>query len=337
MASWLDYTYKNQFVFFLLLLPVALFVIWFLVRGKQSAQVLKISSFKNFAGPSELAAFRFIMPLLRVLAISFFLLALARPQDKNDESYKEISSEGIDIVLAFDISESMLAMDFKPNRLEAARELATEFIHKRKSDRMGLVVFSGEAFTQCPLTTDKNVLIDQFNLAGPGMVEPGTAIGMGLATAVNRLRDSEAKSKVIVLLTDGVNNAGNINPATAADIAKEFGIRVYTIGVGKQGQARFPVQDMFGNVSYQLMPVEIDEPLLKEISAKTGGEYFRAVNNESLQGIYERIDQLEKSKINVVEFRRDPPEKFHIFALIAICLLLAEVVLKALLFKSPFW
>ncbi len=286
---------------------------------------------------SPLAFWRISLPALRLGVFIFIVWALSRPQDKNDEAFKEISSEGIDIVLAFDVSTSMLAMDFTPNRLEAAREVATNFIDKRKNDRMGLVIFEGEAFTQCPLTTDKNVLKSQFKLAEPGMMNQGTAIGMGLATAVNRLRNSEAKSKVIVLLTDGVNNQGNIDPSTAADIAAEFGIRIYTIGVGTKGKAKYPVPDLFGNITYQYLPVEIDEELLTDIAKKTGGEYFRAVNRKSLEGIYDNIDKLEKSKINVIEFKKDPPERFHVFVVIALCLLLLEQVLKFTLFKSPLW
>jgi Ca-activated chloride channel homolog len=337
MFEWFNYSYKHLGFFFCLVIPVALIVIWLVMQGGRNEKTLKISSFKNFVSGSQLASWRVILPVLRIVAIAFIVVALARPQDKNDEAFKEISSEGIDIMLAFDVSSSMLAMDFSPNRLEAAREVATDFIDKRKNDRMGLVIFEGEAFTQCPLTTDKNVLKSQFKLAEPGLMNQGTAIGMGLATAVNRLRNSEAKSKVIVLLTDGVNNQGNIDPATAADIAKEFGIRVYTIGVGTRGKAKYPVPDFFGNITYQYLPVEIDETLLTEIAKKTGGEYFRATDKKSLQVICDKIDKLERSKINVIEFRKDPPERFHIFALIALSLILFELLLKYTLFKSPLW
>lgn len=319
------------------LVAVILFVLWLILQKRNNGDVLKISSFSNFVDVSPLAQFRFIMPLLRALAIGFVVVALARPQDKNDESYQEIFSEGIDIVLAFDVSASMLAMDFTPNRLEAAREVAVNFIDRRPNDRMGLVIFEGEAFTQCPLTTDKDVLKSQFALAEPGLMAQGTAIGTGLATAVNRLRESEAKSKVIILLTDGVNNQGNIDPATAADIAKTYGIRVYTIGVGTRGKAKYPVPDLFGNMTYQYMPVEIDEPLMKEIAEKTGGEYFRATDKKSLEKIYDDIDKLERSKVNVVEFKRDPPEKFHVFVFIALALISVEFILRKTLFKSPYW
>ncbi|HLP11527.1 MAG TPA: VWA domain-containing protein [Flavobacteriales bacterium] len=337
MAEWFSWSYKNEGMFFLGIIPLVLFVVWISVQKKSLDKTLKISSFKNFAYQSPVVPWRFMLPLLRGVAILFLILALARPQDAKDDSYREIYSEGIDIMLAFDVSTSMLAMDFAPNRLEAARDVAIDFINKRKNDRIGLVIFEGEAFTQCPLTTDKNVLKSQFKLAEPGMMAQGTAIGMGLAVSVNRLRESTAKSKVIVLLTDGVNNQGNIDPVTAADIAKEFGIRVYTIGVGKKGKAKYPVPDIFGNITYQYLPVEIDEKLLQEIADKTGGEYYRATDKTSLQSIYNKIDQLEKSKMNVIEYREDPPERFHVFAIIALALFGLELILKNTLFKSPLW
>lgn len=335
MSNWFYYSYVDKGWFFLLLIPAVLFFLWIWFDKKQGYTTLKISSFKNFVAPSSLANFRFLLPLLRALAISFVIVAVCRPQDRNDESYKQYSSEGIDIVIAFDISSSMLAMDFSPNRLEAARDVAIKFINKRKDDRIGLVVFEGEAFTQCPLTTDKAVLKSQFNLAEPGMMAQGTAIGMGLATAVNRLRESTAKSKVVILLTDGVNNQGNIDPSTAADIAQQFGVRVYTIGVGKKGNAKYPVPDIFGNITYQFMPVEIDEDLLTEIAQKTGGEYFRATDQNTLNEIYNRIDNMEKSKVNVMEFKRDAPEKFHSFAFVALALICLELILRFTVFRSP--
>lgn len=337
MSEWFTYSYANENLFFLVILPVALIIAWIVMHQNKVTQSLKISTFRNFMNVSPLAQFMLLMPLLRVLAIGFIVVGLARPQDKDDESYQQYFSEGIDIVLAFDVSASMLAMDFSPNRLEAAREVAIDFIDHRPNDRIGLVIFEGEAFTQCPLTTDKAVLKSQFERAEPGLMAQGTAIGTGLATAVNRLRESQAKSKVIILLTDGVNNQGNIDPSTAADIAVAYGVRVYTIGVGTRGKAKFPVPDMFGNTTYQYMPVEIDEPLLKEIAAKTGGEYYRATDRKSLESIYKNIDKLERSKVNVIEFKKDPPEKFHVFVFIALALLTLEFILKKTLFKSPFW
>jgi Ca-activated chloride channel homolog len=255
---------------------------------------------------------------------------IARPQAT--DKFQDITTEGIDIVLTLDISGSMLARDFKPDRLEASKNVATEFISGRPYDRLGLVVFSGESFTQCPLTTDHAVLINLLREIQSGMIEDGTAIGMGLATAVNRIKDSEAKSKVIILLTDGVNNRGEIAPATAAGIAKTYGIRVYTIGVGTQGVAPYPVQTPFG-LQYQNMPVEIDEAILREIAQTTGGKYFRATDNDKLVQVYAEIDKLEKSKIDVRQFNRKE-EKFLLPALIAFVLLLLEIIVKKTILRD---
>jgi len=251
---------------------------------------------------------------------------------QSSTSWQNVITEGIDIVIAIDISGSMLAEDFKPNRLEASKEVADEFISKRPNDRIGLVVFSGESFTQCPLTTDHAILRNLFKDIKSGMIEDGTAIGMGLATGVNRLETSEAKSKVIILLTDGVNNSGLISPATAAEIAKSFGIRVYTIGVGTQGTAPYPFQTPYG-IKYQQIQVKIDEVMLKEISDLTGGQYFRAVNKSSLEDIYEEIDKLEKSKIEVTEFKKKT-ERFLPFAIFAGILVLLELLFRNTLFRS---
>jgi Ca-activated chloride channel family protein len=226
----------------------------------------------------------------------------------------------------------MLARDFRPDRLEASKDVATEFISGRPYDRIGLVVFSGESFTQCPLTTDHAVLINLLREIQSGMIEDGTAIGMGLANAVNRIKDSEAMSKVIILLTDGVNNRGEIAPATAAGIAKTFGIRVYTIGVGTEGMAPYPVQTPFG-IQYQNMPVEIDEAILREIAQTTGGRYFRATDNDKLVQVYNEIDKLEKSKIDVRQFTRKE-EKFPTPAIIAFCLLMIEMLLRVIVLKK---
>jgi Ca-activated chloride channel family protein len=255
---------------------------------------------------------------------------LARPQ-KTDK-FQDVSTEGIDIVLAQDISGSMLARDFKPDRLEAAKNIATEFISGRPYDRIGLVVFSGESFTQCPITTDHAVLINLLREIQSGMIEDGTAIGMGLATAVNRIKDSQSKSKVIILLTDGVNNKGEIAPATAADIAKTFGIRVYTIGVGTQGTAPYPVQTPYG-IQYQNMPVEIDEGILQQISQTTGGKYFRATDNDKLTQVYKEIDKLEKSKIDVKQYSRKE-ERYLLPALFAFCMLVLEIIARNTIFKN---
>ena len=255
---------------------------------------------------------------------------MARPQSVN--RWKDVSSEGIDVMLVLDISSSMLAQDLKPNRLEASKDVAIEFISGRETDRMGLVVYSGESFTQCPLTTDHAVLINLFKDIHSGMIEDGTAIGMGLANAVSRLKDSKTKSKVIILLTDGVNNRGAIAPLTAADIARTFGIRVYTIGVGTRGMAPAPVQTPFGTRIQQVM-VEIDEEVLQQIAANTDGRYFRATDNEKLREIYKEIDALEKSKIDVKEYSKRE-EEYLGFGLAAILLLLTEILLRYLFFRN---
>ena len=261
---------------------------------------------------------------LKVLAIVFLVTALARPQSSN--SWQTYTSEGIEIMLALDISGSMLARDFSPDRLEAAKDVATKFILERPQDKIGLVVFAGESFTQCPLTTDQAVLVNLMRDVHSGMIEDGTAIGLGLANAVNRLKDSPGKSKVVILLTDGVNNRGMIAPVTAAELAKTYGIRVYTIGVGTYGEAPYPVQTPFG-VQLQNVTVEIDESVLKQIAATTGGQYFRATDNDKLKQIYQEIDQLEKSKIEVKHFSKKQ-EQYFWFALIGMLLLIAEGILR---------
>jgi Ca-activated chloride channel family protein len=273
---------------------------------------------------------RHVLFAFRIIAVALLIIVLARPQAT--DRFQNTSTEGIDIVLALDISGSMLARDFKPDRLEASKNVATEFISGRPYDRIGLVVFSGESFTQCPLTTDHAVLVNLLREIQSGMIEDGTAIGNGLATAVNRIKDSEAKSKVIILLTDGVNNRGEIAPATAAGIAKTFGIRVYTIGVGTQGMAPYPVQTPFG-MQFRDMQVEIDENILKEIAANTGGKYYRATDNNKLMQVYSEIDKLEKSKIDVRQFSRKE-EKYLVPAIIALILLALEMIARNTIFKS---
>jgi Ca-activated chloride channel family protein len=266
----------------------------------------------------------------RTAAVGLLIIVLARPQASNN--YQDISTEGIDIVLTLDISGSMLARDFRPDRLEASKNVATEFISGRPYDRIGLVVFSGESFTQCPITTDHAVLINLMREIKSGMIEDGTAIGEGLATAVNRIKDSKAKSKVIILLTDGVNNRGIIAPMTAAEIAKTYGIRVYTIGVGTQGVAPYPVQTPFG-IQYQDMEVEIDEAILQQIAQMTDGRYFRATDNEKLIQVYSEIDKMEKSRIDVRQFKVKE-ERFLLPAIIAFCLVILEMIVKNTLFKN---
>ena len=274
---------------------------------------------------------RKLLPLLRVLSILFFIIALARPQSSNIN--ETINNEGIDIVLSMDISGSMLAQDFKPNRIEAAKKVASEFVMNRPTDRIGLVIFAGESFTQCPLTTDQNVLLEQIKHIKSGLLEDGTAIGMGLATAVERLRNSKAKSKIIILMTDGVNNTGLIDPITALEIAKAYKIRVYTIGIGTKGTAPYPVQDQFGNTSLQQMPVQIDEALMQKISNETAGKYFRATDNNSLEKIYKEIDRLEKTKIEINSYKRYA-ELFFPYLMIGLFFLFLEQILKYLYVKT---
>lgn len=259
-------------------------------------------------------------------------MALARPQASN--SWRTENTEGIDIMMALDLSGTMLAEDLKPNRIEAAKTVATEFILSRPNDNIGLVVFAGESFTQCPLTNDHAVLINLFNAVNFGLIEDGTAIGLGLANAVNRIKDSKAKSKVIILLTDGSNNRGDIAPITAAEIAKTFGIRVYAIGVGSHGMVNMPVQTPMG-IQYQLMQSEFDEKSLQEIATMTGGKYFRATDNSKLRRIYQEIDQLEKTKISVREYSKKK-EQFFLFSLLAFVFLISEVLLRnTILRKIP--
>lgn len=295
---------------------------------------MQFSSLRAFKGIRHTGKIwmRHLLFVLQVLAIFFLVVALARPQSSNN--WQTYTSEGIDIVLALDISGSMLARDFTPDRLEAAKEVATKFILERPQDKIGLVIFAGESFTQCPLTTDQAVLVNLMREVQSGMIEDGTAIGLGLANAVNRLKDSPAKSKVVILLTDGVNNRGAIAPLTAAELAKAYGIRVYTIGVGTYGEAPYPVQTPFG-VELRNVPVEIDEEVLQQIAHLTDGKYFRATDNNKLKQIYQEIDQLEKSKIEVKHFSKKE-EQYFIFGLVGLFLLITQALLRyTLLRKIP--
>jgi Ca-activated chloride channel family protein len=257
-------------------------------------------------------------------------VALARPQSSN--TTENIDSEGIDIVVAMDVSGSMIAEDFKPNRIEAAKSVALKFVDQRPGDRIGLVIFSGESFTMCPITIDHNVLKEQISQIKNGMITDGTSIGMGLATAVDRLRHSVAKSKVIILMTDGVNNTGLIDPLTALEIAKAFKIKVYTIGVGTNGQAVVPVRTPLG-IQKQMQPVEIDEPLLRKIAAETNGRYYRATGNKALDDVYKEIDKLEKTKVDITSYKHYA-ELFFPLALIAVVCLALEMLLRYTIFKS---
>lgn len=324
-------TYEHpQYLYLLLIIPVI--IAFYILKQQKANASLRIPGVNQFrdAGMTFRHYLRHILFAMRAIAIALLIIVLARPQAT--DRFQNTTTEGIDIVLALDISGSMLARDFKPDRLEASKNVATEFISGRPYDRIGLVVFSGESFTQCPLTTDHAVLINLLREIQSGMIEDGTAIGMGLATAVNRIKDSEAKSKVIILLTDGVNNRGEIAPATAADIAKTYNIRVYTIGVGTQGMAPYPVQTPFG-MQYRDMPVEIDEEILKSIATLTGGKYYRATDNDKLLQVYGEIDKLEKSIIDVRQFSRKE-EKFLIPAIIAFILLAFEIIIRNTVFKN---
>jgi Ca-activated chloride channel homolog len=324
-------TFAEPIYLYLLAVIPAIIAFYVLKQHKSNASLRMpgLSPFKG-TGLTFRHYLRHIIFSFRVAAITLFIIVLARPQSTN--KFQDISTEGIDIVLTLDISGSMLARDFKPDRLEASKNVATEFISGRPYDRIGLVVFSGESFTQCPLTTDHAVLINLLRDIESGMIEDGTAIGKGLATAVNRIKDSEAKSKVIILLADGVNNRGDIAPATAADIAKTFGIRVYTVGVGTMGMAPYPVQTPFG-LQYQNMPVEIDEAILMEIAKVTGGKYFRATDNDKLVQVYSEIDKLEKSKIDVRQFSRKD-EKYMLIALLAFIFISLEILVRHTIFRN---
>ncbi|HLN52998.1 MAG TPA: VWA domain-containing protein [Lentimicrobium sp.] len=322
--------FANPEAFWLLLLiPAA--IAWYWFRGSKSYPTFQISDLsifpkrrrrlKEFLLYSTWAA--------RIFAFALLIIAIARPQSTT--SRQDVNVEGIDIIMALDISTSMLAEDFRPNRLEAAKEVAQDFIKGRLNDRIGLVVFAGESFTQCPLTTDHGVLLTLIDEIKSGMIEDGTAIGDGLGTAVNRLKESQAISKVIILLTDGENNRGFIDPLSAAEIAKVYGLRVYTIGVGTIGTAPHPIETPFG-IQYQQVPVRIDEPLLRQIADMTDGKYFRATNKKKLQDIYSEIDKLEKSKIDVTEFRKKK-EEFHPFAFGALTLLLIDILITLIVLR----
>ena len=318
--------------FFWLLLLIPITVAWYIWRQRRLYGNMSVSAIKGFSLPAKtlLPRFRHTGIVLRSLALIALIFALARPQ--SSLSWQNSTTEGIDIIIASDISGSMLAEDFKPNRLEAGKAIAIDFIKNRPDDRIGLVIFSGESFTQCPLTIDHDVLINLYQDIKYGMIEDGTAIGEGLATAVNRIKDSKAKSKVIILLTDGSNNMGSIPPLTAAEIAKQFGVRVYTVGIGTHGMAPMPFQTPQG-VVYQNMMVDIDEGTLTKIANTTGGKYFRATNNAKLKTIYETIDKLEKAKIDVTQYHKKT-ELFLPFVLIALFFLLLEFILKNTLFRG---
>ncbi len=307
-------------LYFLLLLPLIFYIYW--RRKDKTSPTITFSSLQMFGEvPKSLREKLAHLPaVLRILALAFLMVAFARPQTFS--SGENIYTEGIDIAMVLDISGSMLAEDFKPNRLDAAKKVIDDFIKGRTTDKIGLVIFSGESFTQCPLTIDYSVLRNLLKDIHSGMIQDGTAIGNAIANGVNRLKDSKAKSKVMILLTDGVNNAGEIDPVTSAQIAQQFGIRIYTVGVGTMGEAPYPFQTPFGK-RYQMVPVEIDEALLKQISNITGGKYFRATNNRKLVEIYEEIDRLEKTRVEVTSYRH-AKELYFNWAFAGFLLLLFE-------------
>lgn len=323
--------FKNPEFFYLFLLFVPL-IAWYIWRHKKAGASIQFSSDMGFARipKSWKYYFRHSVFVLQIASISALIVAMARPQSSN--SWSNVTTEGIDIVIALDISTSMLAMDFQPNRLEAAKDVAIQFVSGRPNDKIGLVVFAGESFTQCPLTTDHATVVNLFKNVESGMLEDGTAIGNGLATAVSRLKESSAISKVIILLTDGENNRGEIAPVTAAELAKTFGIRVYTVGVGTIGTAPYPLQTPFG-VQVRDVEVKIDEATLQKIAAATDGKYFRATNNNKLAEIYQEIDKLEKSKIDVKEFSKRE-EEFMKYALFGALLLILALFLKITVFRN---
>ncbi len=318
--------------FLLLLIIVPILIVWYIFKRNASTTSIgysDISKMENIT-PSIRQRMMHIPFILRTLLVCLLVFILAKPQKSFDRNDYKV--EGIDILMALDISGSMLAEDFKPNRLEASKEVAMQFIDGRPNDRIGLIIFSSEAFMQCPLTIDHKVLKSFFSKVKNGMIVDGTAIGDGLGLSIAHIKKSTAVSKVIILLTDGINNTGSLDPQTAAEIAKKFGIRVYTIGIGTLGKAPMPFPTSFG-VQYQNVDVQIDETLLKQVAEKTGGQYFRATNKEKLEQIYNQIDKLEKSKIDVTKYNNRHDEYF-IFVLIAVGLLLLEIFLRYTIFKK---
>lgn len=317
----------------LLAVPVLLLALYLYRELKDSLPHMRVSTVTPWkaGGPTVLGMVRHLPEALRLAALSLIIIAIARP--RSSSQMERVDTEGIDIVLAIDVSTSMLARDFTPDRLSAAKDISIEFISQRPTDRMGIVVFAGESYTQCPLTTDRATLINLMKEVQTDLIEDGTAIGNGLATAVARMKDSDAKSRVVILLTDGVNNSGEVNPEMAAEIAKTYGIRVYTIGVGRQGEAPYPVMTPWGP-DVQMMQVQIDEALLKQIAVETGGQYFRADDNTKLSEIYSEINRMEKTRTTVDSF---PVYKdlFTNYAVAALLCLLLEVLIRALLRRLP--
>lgn len=324
--------FKNPLSFLLLLVLIP-YIVWYVMRFKQSLPSLKVPDTTKYVKvPKTFRLYLMHLPfLLRIVLISLVVCIMARPQSKH--SWSDTDVEGIDIMLSVDVSTSMLAQDFKPNRVEALKEIAQRFIERRPNDNIGLTIFAGEAYTQCPLTTDHAVLMNLYNsadcnMAARGIIDDGTAIGDGIMNSILRLKESQAKSKVIILLTDGVNNSGNISPQTAAEIAKKYGIRIYTIGIGRNGMAPYPLPT--GGTA--MLPVEIDEQTMTKISTETGGQYFRAQKNDELDAVYQDIDKMERTKFNVKQFSRRG-ELYQPFAIAALVVLLLEILLRTVVLK----
>ena len=331
-------TFANS-AYLLLMLLVIPCILWYVLKGRKRRATLSVPTTSMYSGMRKSWKYWLIhVPfILDMAAIILLSLILARPQ--TTDRWQDTEIEGIDIMLAVDVSTSMLAEDLKPNRIEAAKQVASEFINGRPNDNIGLTIFAGEAFTQCPMTVDHSVLLNMFqnvssDIAAKGIIEDGTAIGMGLANAISRLKDSQAKSKVIILLTDGSNNRGEISPMTAADMAKSFGIRVYTIGVGTNGTAPYPIQGAFGK-QYVNMAVEIDENVLRQIAQTANGQYYRATSNSKLKEVYEEIDKLERTKLQVKEFSKNQEEYQPLALALILCLLLSILLKQTILRTIP--
>ena len=320
----MQFAHPQYLWLFLIFIPI---IAWYVLRKIKSHPTLSVSTTSPYAKlPVSFKEYLIhLLFVLRLGVLACVIIIIARPQTY--DSWRTSSTHGTDIILAMDISSSMLARDFKPDRLEAAKNVAAKFVSGREADNIGIVVFAGESFTAVPMTTDRSLLVNYINDISMNMLEDGTAIGDGLATSINRIKDGKAKSKSIILLTDGSNNTGNVAPSTAAEIAKKFGIKVYTIGVGKNGEAPFPQQNIFGRIEYVNMPVVIDEETLKNIASITGGKYFRATNNNVLAEVFEEIDKLEKTQMDVKHFSH-AEDNYMMWAVLAIALLLLEVFLR---------
>ena len=320
----MQFAHPQYLWLFLIFIPI---IAWYVLRKIKSHPTLSVSTTSPYAKlPVSFKEYLIhLLFVLRLGVLACVIIIIARPQTY--DSWRTSSTHGTDIILAMDISSSMLARDFKPDRLEAAKNVAAKFVSGREADNIGIVVFAGESFTAVPMTTDRSLLVNYINDISMNMLEDGTAIGDGLATSINRIKDGKAKSKSIILLTDGSNNTGNVAPSTAAEIAKKFGIKVYTIGVGKNGEAPFPQQNIFGRIEYVNMPVVIDEETLKNIASITGGKYFRATNNNVLAKVFEEIDKLEKTQMDVKHFSH-AEDNYMMWAVLAIALLLLEVLLR---------